>query len=257
MTHSIKNIITYQLTIACILLMLGHTTASAQEVFKRDIEQISFIPKGQWITGVSVGYSQSHQNKYQFFVLENLSGETYTFKVTPMAMYAFKDNLAAGLKMGYTRTRMDVNDGSLVLGSDMQFNADNLKAISQDYFAIAALRNYISLGDNRRFGLFNEVQMEFGGGQSKYSNYTGGTGENRHQEGTFERNFSLNVGLSPGAVMFLNNYSAIEVSVGVLGFGYTHTRAVTNQLNISHRNTKNANFKINLFSVQFGMAFYL
>ncbi len=59
-----------------------------QEQFKRDLEQTSFIPKGQWITGVSVGYSQSNQDNYQFFIFEDLSGDTYSFKVTPMAMYA-------------------------------------------------------------------------------------------------------------------------------------------------------------------------
>lgn len=232
-------------------------TLKAQEVFKRDIEQNSFIPKGQWITGVSVGYAHSNQDNYQLLVFENLSGDNYTFKVTPMAFYTFKDNLAAGLKVGYTRSNLNLDDGSFKLDSETSFDADNLNAISQNFFAIAALRNYISLGDSRRFGLFNELQLELGGGQSRYSNYTGGQGDNRHREGTFERNFTCNVGLSPGFVMFLNNYSAIEVSVGVLGFGYTHTKSITNQLEISRRNSKQANFKINLFSVQFGMAFYL
>jgi len=57
--------------------------------------------------------------------------------------------------------------------------------------------------------------------------------------------------------MFLNNYSAIEVNIGVLGFGYTHTRAVTDQVKIAKRDATHANFKINLFSVSFGVAFYL
>ena len=240
-----------------LIAALSSATAVAQEEFKRDIEQISFIPKGQWITGVSVGYSQSSQSKYQFFIFEDLSGDTYTFKVTPMAMYAFKDNLAAGLKFGYTRSKLAMDQGSFILDSETHFDADNLNAISQDYFAIAALRNYISLGNNRRFGLFNELQLELGGGQSKFSNYTGGQGDNRHLSGTFEQNFSLNIGLTPGFVMFLNNYSAMEVSVGVLGFGYTHTKSITDQIHVARRNSKHANFKINLFSVQFGMAFYL
>jgi len=246
-----------RLLIMLLMALITSATATAQEEFKRDIEQISFIPKGQWITGVSVGYSQSSQNKYQFLIFEDLSGDTYTFKVTPMALYAFKDNLAAGMKFGYTRSKVGLDEGAFVLDSETRFDADNLNAISHEYFAIAALRNYISLGTNRRFGLFNELQLELGGGQSKYSNYTGGQSDNRHMEGTFERNFSLNVGLTPGFVMFLNNYSAIEVSVGVLGFGYTHTKAVTNQVQVARRNSTHANFKINLFSVQFGMAFYL
>lgn len=246
-----------RIIITLLASLLMPVLTHGQEQFKRDLEQTSFIPKGQWITGVSVGYSQSNQDNYQFFIFEDLSGDTYSFKVTPMAMYAFKDNFAAGLKFGYTRSKIGLDSGSFILDSETHFDADLLNAISQDYYAIGAVRNYISLGSSRRFGLFNELQLELGGGQSKISNYTGGQGDNRHLEGTFERNFSLNVGLTPGFVMFLNNYSAIEVSVGVLGFGYTHTKSITNQVHIARRNSKNANFKINLFSVQFGMAFYL
>ncbi len=244
------------MTALALAMSLASPAAVAQEHFKRDLEQVSFIPKGQWITGVSVGYSMSSQDNSQFFVFEQVDGDSYSFKVTPMAMYAFKDNLAAGLKFGYERSRARLDAGSLILDSETMFDADNVYSISSNYFATAAFRNYISLGDSRRFGLFNELQLTLGGGQSKYSNYTG-SGENRHPEGTFEKNFSLNIGLTPGFVMFLNNYSAIEVNIGVLGFGYTHTRAVTNQVQVSRRNSKHANFKINLFSVQFGMAFYI
>ena len=68
-------------------------TADAQEQFKRGLEQISFIPKGQWITGVSVNYSQSNQDNYQFLIVENINGDTYSFKVSPMLMYCFKDKI--------------------------------------------------------------------------------------------------------------------------------------------------------------------
>lgn len=242
--------------IAVAALMVAVPESHAQEHFKRDLEQVSFVPKGQWITGVSVGYSQSNQNNYQFLVFENLSGDTYSFKVTPMALYTFKDNMAAGMKFGYERSKTNLEDGELILDSETTFSADNLYSIRSNYYATAAFRNYISLGSSSRFGLYNEVQLELGGGQAKFSNYTGSE-ENRHIEGTYERNFTMNIGLTPGFVMFLNNYSAIEVSIGVLGFGYTHTRSVTNQVKVAHRNSKHANFKINLFSVQFGMAFYL
>lgn len=241
------------------VIALAATTlgARAQEHFQRNLEQVSFVPKGQWIAGVSVGYSQSDQDNYQFFVFEKIKGDTYNFKVTPMALYSFKDNLAAGIKVGYERSKLQLDDGSLILDSETTFNADNLFSIRNNFFATGAFRNYISLDDSHRFGFFNEFQLTLGGGQSKYSNYTGGQGDNRHVEGTYEKNFNLNIGLTPGFVMFLNNYSAIEVNIGVLGFGYNYTRAVTNQVQVAHRKSKHANFKINLFSVQFGMAFYL
>ena len=177
------------------------------------LQQISFVPKGQWITGVSVSYSQSNQSNYQFLVVENLNGDTYDFKVSPMLMYCFHDNLAAGGRFAYKRSKVDLRSADVVLDSETGYNIDNLYSISQSWYGTAAFRNYISLGNNRRFGMFNEVQLELGGGESKICN---GSGDDL--TGTYSRNFSLNVGLAPGMIMFLNNYSAIEVNVGVLGF---------------------------------------
>ncbi len=224
----------------------------AQEKFTRGLKQISFIPKGQWITGVSVSYSQSSQDNYQFLVFENLNGDTYTFKVSPMLMYSFADNLAAGGRFAYSRQRTQLDKAQVVLDSETSYDVDHLYSISHNYYATAAFRNYISLGSSTRFGLFNEVQLQFGGGQSKLEN-----GSGVDYTGTFEKNFSLNVGLAPGIVMFLNNYSAIEVNVGVLGFNYQHTKSTTDQIYIANRTLKSANFKINLFSITFGVTFYL
>lgn len=235
-----------------IYALCGCEKAAAQEQFKRGLEQISFVPKGQWITGVSVSYSQSNQRDYQFFVIENLNGDTYSFKVSPMLMYCFQDNLAAGGRFAYKRSKIDLRSADVILDSETEYNVDNLYSISQSWYGTAAFRNYISLGNNRRFGMFNEVQLEIGGGDSKICN---GSGDDL--TGTYSRNFSLNVGLAPGMVMFLNNYSAIEVNVGVLGFTYTSTKSTTDQVYVAHSDSKRANFKINLFSITFGVAFYL
>lgn len=238
--------------ILVVALALAVPRASAQVEFKRGLEQVSFIPKGQWITGVSVSFSQSDQKNYQFLIVEDLHGDAFTFKVSPMLMYAFQKDMAAGGKFAYTRTRTRLNSADIVLGGDSNFNVDNLYSISQNYSAMAAYRNYFSLGRSRRFGFFNEVQLQVGGGESKIIN---GSGDDL--TGTFEHNWNLNIGLAPGMIMFLNNYSAIEVNVGVLGFSYNHTKATTDQIYVASRESKQANFKINLFSITFGVAFYL
>ena len=220
--------------------------------FKRGLEQISFIPKGQWITGVSVSFSQSNQKNYQFLIVESINGDTYTFKVSPMLLYSFHDNLAAGGKFAYTRSRTRLDNATVVIDSETDYNVENLYSISQNYSAMAVFRNYISFGRSRRFGLFNEVQLQIGGGESKIAN-----GRGKDLTGTFERSWDVNVGLAPGLIMFLNNYSAIEVNVGVLGFSYNHTKSVTDQIYDASRYGKSARFKINLFSITFGVAFYL
>ena len=246
MVKNLKTALPLILIAACAL------GTHAQEHFKRGLEQISFVPKGQWIGGVSVSYSQSDFENYQFLIVENLNGDTYTFKVSPMVMFCFKDNLAAGGRLSYSRSRTRLDGASLVLGADTSYDVDNLYSISHNYHGTAMFRNYISLGKSMRFGFFNEVDLSLGGGQSKLVN---GTGD--ELTGTYERNFNLNIGLTPGVIMFLSNYSALEVSIGVLGFNYTHTHSISDQIYHAERNRKSANFRINLFSVQFGVAFYI
>lgn len=253
--HGIKHLIPDCVRkIVCLVVAICMAVASAfaQQEFKRNLEQVSFVPKGAWIAGVSVSYSQSNQHNYQFLIVENLNGDTFTFKVSPTVMFAFKDNLAAGGRFSYSRQRTRLEGADFVLDSETNYNIDHLYSISHNYHGTALFRSYLSLGRSTRFGLFNEVQLEVGGGQSKICN---GTGEDL--TGTYERNFGLNVGVAPGLCMFLNNYSAIEVNVGVLGFNYNHTRSVTDQIYVAQRNLKNANFKINLFSITFGVTFYI
>lgn len=224
----------------------------AQREFSRDLKQITFVPKGQWIAGVNVSYSQSDQDNYQFLIIENLSGDTYSFKVSPMVMFAFKNNFAAGGRFAYERQRTRLDNVSFVLDSETDYSVDNLYSISHNFSGTMAMRNYISLGSSTRFGLFNEVQLQLGGGESKLC-----SGSGVDFTGTFQRNFNMSIGLSPGMAVFLNNYSAIEVNVGVLGFNYTRTKATTDRIYVATMDTKSANFKINLFSITFGCVFYI
>lgn len=238
-------------TLADTLSLQGSPSQELKE-FEREIESVVFVPKGQWIAGLSVSYSQSSQNKYQFLVLEGITADTYSFKISPMAMYAVKNDLALGARFSYARALTKIADAEIVLDSETSYEVDHLYRLSHNYYGTALMRNYFSIGKSKRFGFFNELQLEIGGGQSKLT-----TGVGDDLTGTYERNFSLGIGLAPGLCVFLNNYSALEVNVGLLGFNYNHTKAIKDQVYVSRRNSKLANFRINLFSISFGVAFYL
>ena len=45
------------------LLIATVLPAAAQEPFKRNLEQVGFVPKGAWIAGVSVSYQQSRSEE--------------------------------------------------------------------------------------------------------------------------------------------------------------------------------------------------
>ncbi len=230
----------------------GQSPLEDEVPFERDIESVVFVPKGQWITGVSVSYTQSNQNKYQFLVIENLSGDTYNFKVAPMVMYAFANDMAAGIKIGYDRGLTKLEQVDFVLDSETDYGVDHLYRLGHNYYAMGVLRNYFSLGRSTRFGLFTEAQLQLGGGQSKIT-----TGVGSDLSGSYETNFHASIGVAPGIAVFLNNYSALEVNVGVLGFNFTNTTTKTDQIYESSRRSKSARFNINLFSITFGVSFYL
>ena len=238
--------------ISSLLLLVVSLSVTAQQQFKRNLESVDFVPKGQWMTGVSVSYSQTNLDNYQFLIAEELEGDVYSFKVTPTLLYAFKENMAVGGKFGYSRSRSNLDNASIKIDSETDYTAENMYMISQEYSAMGVYRYYFSIGRSKRFGMFGEAQLEVGLGQSTFREGVG-----RDVVGSFSDNLSLNLGLAPGVVMFLNNYSAIEVNVGVLGLSYNHTKQITNQVHIANYNSAGANFKINLFSISFGMLFYL
>lgn len=233
------------------LALLGTLSTQAQE-FKRDIKLGTFIPKGQWIVGSSVSYSEHNEKNYQFLVMDGFNSDGYTFKVSPMVCYAFKDNVAAGGRFSYGRTLTKLSDLSINLDEDNQFDVNDLYQLKHSYSAMAVLRNYVTLGSSRRFALFSETQLGMGGSQSKVVSKGGDS-----VTGTYSTTTDFNIGVAPGIVAFINNYTAVEISVGVLGLNFSKVKQTTDQVYTGERSSSSANFRINLFSIGLGIAFYL
>lgn len=228
------------------------TFCARSQSFVRKIEQRTFVPKGQWILGNSISYSEYSGKNYQFLVVEGFSGKGYSFKVSPVLCYAFRDNMAAGGRFEYQRSLNRLNNVDIIINDDTDFSVSDFYQLTHSYSGMAVLRNYINLGDNKRFGLFNESQLIIGGSQSKL---VSGTGE--ELTGTFEKTTNVKIGVSPGFVAFINNYTAVELSIGVLGFSYSRVQQTTDQVQVGERTTSRANFKINIFSIGLGVAFYI
>ena len=234
------------------LVFLGIFSVRAQD-FKRDIKLGTFIPKGQWIVGSSVSYSEHNEQNYQFLVLDGFNSDGYTFKVSPMVCYAFKDNMAAGGRFAYGRTLTKLDGLSINLDEENQFDVDDLYQLKHSYSAIAVLRNYVTLGSSKRFALFSETQLGMGGSQSKVVNKGGDSVTGTYSTTTTD----FSIGVAPGIVAFINNYTAVEVSIGVLGLNFSKVKQTTDQVYVGERSSSSANFKINLFSIGLGIAFYL
>lgn len=212
-----------------------------------------FVPKGQWIFGGTASYSTHSNESYQFLVVEGINSKGYTFRVSPLIAYAFRDNMALGGRFIYSRTLLKLDHAKIKLGeedSGIDLTAKDFYSLRHSYQVAAIWRQYIPLGRNKRFALFNEMQLSAGGTQARFAN-------DSPVKGTYETGYTISLGISPGIIAFATNNMAVEVNVGVMGITYTSTKQVHNQVTVGHRSSSMMNFKVNIFSIGLGMAFYL
>jgi hypothetical protein len=92
--------------------------------------------------------------------------------------------------------------------------------------------------------------LAVGGSQSKFA-------EGSPIRGTYAKGFDISLGANPGVVAFITNNMALELNIGVLGLGYSHTRQVHNQISVGETSSSLMNFKVNILSIGLGLAFYL
>lgn len=242
----------------------GYTTGKSAEHHQPTINELRsqrgltdthnlFIPKGQWIFGGTASYSTHTNKSYQFLVVEGINSTGYTFKVSPMIAYAFRSNMALGGRFIYSRTLLKLDNASINFGdedSNVNLKAQDYYALQHSYQVAAIWRQYIPLGRNKRFALFNEMSLAGGGTEARFANGS-------PVKGTYQTGYTFSLGISPGIIAFATNNMAVEVNVGVMGITFNHTEQVHNQVTVGERNLSQMNFKVNIFSIGLGMAFYL
>lgn len=212
-----------------------------------------FIPKGQWIFGGTASYSTHVNNNYTFLIIENIKSDGYSVKVSPFIGYAFKENMALGVRFTYGRTLLKVEGGELNMGDEESGThiATNYNyRLKHSYTGSIIYRPYIPLGQNKRFALFTEVALSIGGHQTKEA-------ADSPIRGMYETGYSAELGVSPGIIAFATNSMAIELSVGMMGIGYTHSNQIKNQVEHAEVSSSNMSFRINLLAIGLGVSFYL
>lgn len=220
--------------------------------FDRGIDQVVFVPKGQWIVGGNLSFQDYTEGNYKFLIADQIDLQAYMMKVSPFIGYFIADNTAIGARFVYSRTSVDLGNVTLKINDDLSFALSDVTYLQHQYDISLFLRNYINLGNQRRIGLFNETRLTYGGGQGKMVNSS-----KEDVTGTYQQIQSYQLGLAPGIVAFITDNVGVEVSVGVLGLKYSTIKQTTNQVETGKHAHTSANFKINLFSINLGMAFYI
>ncbi len=218
----------------------------------REVMKEVFIPKGLWLGGGSLSYREYGGENLNYLILKDVQGRGYSLALSPCVGYFFKDNVAAGLRYSYNRSLVNVDNFQVNLGEDFNINLQNLYLLEQEYQASAFIRTYMPIGPSKIFGFFNEARLTYGHSEGKNS-----TGAGEDYDGTFEKANRFQIGMAPGLAAFITDFASVEVSVGIMGYNLEWKEQVTNQVETGSLKQFSGNFKINLFSLNIGLMFYL
>lgn len=218
----------------------------------REAMKSVFIPKGQWMVGGEISWNEWDNDNLNYLVLKNIEFEGHTFSAGPYFGYFVANNIAVGGRFSYKRFFMNLGQFDLNLGEDLNISLDDLYYLEHNYLSTAFMRSYMPIGRSNVFGFFAEVQLSYGYCEGKNT-----TGRGETLSGTYEQIHSLQLGFSPGLTVFATDFMASEISVNMGGYRVKWGKQETNRIEEGKVRNSGANFKLNLFSVKFGMTFYL
>lgn len=217
--------------------------------YDRGLFNFLFIPKGQWMFGLTASYGEFNSDDVQVLsLIKNFNFKGKMYSIQPTVSYFFRSNQSMGLKFSYSRGIADLGGLSVDIDDDMNFTLSDVSYYSESYTASVFYRNYVGLGADKRFAVFNEVDLAFGSGSSRFKRSY--DGEMRDTK-TLTSKWSLN--FSPGVTVFLMDNACFNVSFGVFGLHVTHDKQYTNGEDEGSRTSSGANFRFNLFNINFGL----
>jgi hypothetical protein len=217
--------------------------------YDRGLYNYLFIPKGKWALGLTASYGELTTEDTQLLgVLKDLDFSGKIYSINPTISYFVRHNQSIGLKLTYSRGVADLASLSLDFDDDLNFSIKDVSYYTESFAMGTFYRNYVGLGSQRRFGVFNEISLMFQTGSSRFKRLF--NEEPRDTRTTISQG-SLN--FSPGVAVFLQQNAAFNVSFGAFGMKLRHEKQTTNGTEEGSRTTSGANFKFNIFNINFGL----
>ncbi|MDO4319199.1 MAG: hypothetical protein Q4C34_01370 [Bacteroidales bacterium] len=217
--------------------------------YDRGLFNYLFIPKGKWSFGLTASYGELNTEDVQVLsLLKNVDFKGKIYSIKPFISYFIRNNQSVGLRFNYSRGIGDLDNLSMDFDEDLNFSIHDVSYYTQSYSASIFYRNYIGLNKSKRFGIFNEVDVTVGSGSTRFKRiYNSEPKDTR----TIITQGSLN--FSPGVCVFIQEYVAFNVSFGVFGINFRREHQMTDGLDEGTRFTSGANFRFNIFNINFGM----
>lgn len=217
--------------------------------YDRGLFNYLVIPKGYWAFGLTASYGELNTQDIQILNLikdVDLGGKIYS--INPTVSYFIRNNQSVGLKFVYSRGTADINNFAIDIDEDMNFSIKDVSYYSETFAMGTFYRNYVGLGPSKRFAVFNEVDLSFQNGSSRFKRLY-----NNVPKDTRTNITQVSLNFSPGVCAFLQENVAFNVSFGVFGLKMRREHQMTDGIDEGKRFTSGANFRFNLFNINFGL----
>ncbi len=217
--------------------------------FDRGLFNYIFIPKGKWGFGVTASYGELKTEDVQVLsILKDVDFSGKMYSVKPYISYFIRSNQAVGLKFDYTRGIADLGRLAVDFDDDLNFSLRDVSYYQQSFSVAAFHRAYVGLDRSGRFGIFNEVDLAFGSGSSRFKRLY-----NNEPKDTRTIITQGSINFSPGVCVFIQDYVSFNVSFGVFGLKWRKEDQMTDGIDEGSRVTSGANFRFNIFNINFGL----
>lgn len=218
--------------------------------YNRGLSNYLFVPKGTWSIGLTASYGEIGTKDLDVFgVLSDVTISANQFSIKPYVQYFIRNNLSVGLKFGYYNAKGQVDSFNVDIDDDMNFNLNDVMYRSESYSSALTLNNYIGLTRRGRFGVFNEIELAFTTGNSEFRRPYNGEPRTTHTTTT-----EVQLNFSPGVQVMMMKNVGFHISFGVFGFYLKNEKQRENDGPTGNRFTSGANFRFNIFNINFGLA---
>lgn len=204
------------------------------------------VSKGRYYNSLSFSLDQRKAENENQLLREVINQDRLNYRILLNGGYALKDNLTVGLLANYGRSKEEIT----YLGdNDTEVR---LKRLQQGLTLSPNMRNYISIG-NGQFQIL--VQTEFGLtlGESLQREFF------PEEVNKTELDFlEIELGVSPGLVLFFDRNWAFETTVGLVGFSTRIEEEVTNDKVADRQRIveSSIDLRINILQLNLGVARY-
>lgn len=218
--------------------------------YDRGLSNFLYIPKSVWAIGMTASYGELGTEDLDVFgLLSDVNIGAHAFSIKPYIQYFIKNNLALGLKFGYYNAKGQVDSFNVDIMDDISFDLHDILYRSESYSAALTFAQYLGLTRRGRFGVFNEVELSFQTGNSEFRRPYNG-----ELTTTYTTSMEAQLNFSPGIQVFIMKNVAFHVSFGVFGFYFRNEKQKENDERAGNSFSSGANFRFNIFNINFGIA---